>query len=136
MPTPMIDPKNLPATAMHPGEQPLSYASPEQKQHLMTMIESIRGKLRDFHAVSFAGENKVERARREQLRAAFEELQQAGVNLNDRTSVAKFFQKLRNTNPSLGKQVESALDSLLGDASGSGFTPPKNMNIENNGTQS
>lgn len=127
---------DLPATSMHPGEQPLTYATPEQKQELLQMIGQIRGKLQNFHAVSFAGQNKVERNRREQLREALGALQQAGVNLQDRGSVSKFLQKLRTTNPTLGNQVEKALDTLLSSNSGGTFNAPKNMNIPDNGSQS
>ena len=102
-------------------------ATPEQRQQLLDLIGVIRQKLGDFNAVQFAGKNKTEQVRRDLLRQVFEILQTAGVDLNDRESVAAFLEKLRSQNPQLAEWLESSMNILLG-GENTGSATPKNPN--------
>jgi uncharacterized protein YfkK (UPF0435 family) len=107
-----------------PGPQ---LASSEQREELLTMIESIREGLENFNAVDFAGKNSVDRTRRETLRRVFEILQLAGIDLTRRESVAEFLEKLRAENPQLAGWFEESMDVLLGGEDAGPITP-KNAN--------
>lgn len=101
-------------------------ASPEQKQELLAMIDSIRQKMGNFNATDFASKNKTERTRRELLRKVFEILQLSGVDLSNRDSVSEFLAKLQEQNPQLAAWFESSMDVLLGNEE-VGFGSPKNQ---------
>ena len=101
--------------------------SPEQREELLSMVESVKQKLGDFNAQSFAGKNKTEQIRRETLRKVFEILQLAGVDLTKKESVASFLEKLRAQNQQLADWFETSMDVLLGGDDDS-LAPPSDPN--------
>lgn len=115
------------------GEMPMGVPAPtggqpvseEQKQELLDLIQGIREKLGSFNAQSFAGNNKLDRTRRELLRQVFEVLQKSGIDLTNRESVAAFIEKLREQSPELADQFEEAISALLGETD---FAPPSDPN--------
>ena len=135
MQPPQIDPsQGMPSVPPMPqgGEgsmmPPMPTAQPvseEQKQELLDLIQGIREKLGSFNAQSFAGNNKVDRTRRELLRQVFEALQKSGIDLTNRESVAAFIEKLREQSPELADQFEEAISALLGETD---FAPPSDPN--------
>jgi hypothetical protein len=100
----------------------------QQKEELLNMIDQIKAKLGSLSATRFASGNKAEVLRRSLLKQVFEKLQSAGVDLSDRQSVADFMGRLRQDNPELADLFEQAMDSLLGGATGGGFSEPQNSN--------
>jgi len=78
------------------------------------MIEEARQKLGHLKAVRLAGENKIEETRKQMLKRVFEILQLAGVNLEDRESVAMFLEKMRASNPQLAQWFEESMSVILG----------------------
>lgn len=109
---PEIQPEN---GMMQPPAGGAAFATEEQKQELLNMIEAIRGKLGEFNATSFAGSNALDKTKRDLLRQVFEKLQLAGIDLNDRESVAAFIEKLRAADPELALMFEESMDALLGE---------------------
>lgn len=90
--------------------------SPEQKQALLDLIKKIEGNLSTIGVQDFAGKNKLEMTRRALLRQVFDKLQLAGVDLEDRESVAAFISNLKQESPELAQQFEEAMAVLLGEA--------------------
>lgn len=123
MPSQGMPPQMTPTMPSQPdisGSQPVT---DQQKQELLALIETIRQKLGSFHAQDFAGKNKVDRTKKELLRQVFQVLQQAGVDLTDRQSVANFIDKLRQQNPQLADQFEQSMSYLLGESTGAPIMP-------------
>jgi hypothetical protein len=119
----------------------------ERKQELLAMIEKIKQGLESFKIYRSASKGKSDQMRSDVLKEVFEKLQMAGVDLTDRESVAKFIDKLRQSNPELADMFEQAMDRLLGgemeqdpnisqdpNMMGPGMPPQNNMNINPNET--
>lgn len=104
---------------MGPDGKPVKFATPEQKQKLLDLIEATRGKVGEFNAQSFAADNKMQSTNNEVLRQLFAILQSAGVDLTDPKSVSDFLNQLRTQNPQMSQIFEDALNQLLGG------TPPQ-----------
>lgn len=113
------------------GQAPITE---EQKQALIDTVKDIQGKLNDLKSLHFASDNKVDIIRRTLLKKVFEKLQAAGIDLNDRQSVADFLDKLRAETPEMAQMFESAMDVLLGgqgaapQGTAEGVPPPSDMN--------
>jgi len=122
--------------AIVPGGVP-STSPDQQKQVLLDLIKQIRGKLSSLKALGFATDNKTENMRRELLRKVFERMQMAGIDLNDRQSVADFIERMRSINPELAQIFEEAMNIMLGDESGGMNTPqgsgPVDLGVEQPG---
>ncbi len=109
---------------MNPDTQQM--ASPEERQRLLDMIEEINGNLHTLEAQGFAGKHQLDKTRADLLQEVFQKLQLAGVDLNDRASVAAFIGELKKNAPLLATQFEEAMGVLLGD-----IDPSNNMNNQN-----
>lgn len=119
------DPAGADAGVADTSEQPIT---DQQKQELLSIIDSIRQKLGVLNAQRFASDNRVERLRSELLQQVFSKLQLAGVDLTDRASVAQFIDNLKQSSPELAQMFESSMSALLGDPSKTPFGPPKDPN--------
>ena len=136
-----VDPMAGPTPTPGPqdGSQPVT---PEQRADILKLINTVRSKLGNFHAIDFANKNKAEKLRSALLRQTFDKLQAAGIDLSDPNSVNEFIQNLQKINPTLAQNFEKAMNVLLG---GPGFpgapqdptqpsdsgAPDQNMNNEN-----
>lgn len=96
------------------GEQQPELATPEDRQQLMDLVSKVRGKLSEVNTARFVSDNTTAEYRRGFLKEIFALLQKAGVDLEDRASVAEFLDRLRSQNPELASMVEEAIDRLLG----------------------
>lgn len=119
MPMPTNDPtmgmpSAMPPTGM-PEAGPDEFATPEQKQQLMDLIQQIRSQLGQLNALQFANTNKSQQQRNDILKEVFSELQAAGVDLRDPQSVSDFIAKLRAQSPDLADLFEQSMGALLGE---------------------
>lgn len=109
---PMPDTGGMPAPqGMPPTEE---FATPEQKQQLMDLIQQIRSQLGQLNALQFANTNKSQQQRNDILKEVFSDLQAAGVDLRDPQSVSDFIAKLRAQSPDLADLFEQSMSELLG----------------------
>ena len=97
-----------------PGQ---AFATPEERQQLVELMEATKGKMANIRSLEFSGANSRESARMDALRQLFSMMQSAGVDLTSPDSVHEFLEKVRTANPNLAQDVEFAIDKLLGDDS-------------------
>ena len=100
--------------AAMPGQE---FASPEERQQLVDLLEATREKMAGLRSTEFAGANSKDAAKLDALRELFSMMQSAGVDLTSTDSVNMFLEKIKNTNPNMAQDFEEALDALLGDDS-------------------
>lgn len=104
------------ATSDIPGGIPAPAAvGPEARQALLERISSIRQTLNNTKATGVAANGQNDAVRQTMLRQVFQKLQLAGVNLNDKASVAAFIEKLRVQNPVMAQNFERSMEYLLGE---------------------
>lgn len=112
----------LQSQGMPTGQDPASmpgqeFASPEERQQLVDLIEATKEKMAGLRTSEFSGANSKDAAKLDALRELFSMMQSAGVDLTSAESVNIFLEKIKNTNPNMAQDFEEALDSLLGDDS-------------------
>jgi len=106
---PPMDPAMGPV--MDSGQQPIT---DEQYQNLTDLLESVREETAKLESGAFATANAAESAMRDAVKALFDELSAAGVDLNSQESVAAFLAKLEQSNPDLYQLFQEAVAQLLG----------------------
>lgn len=112
----------LQSQGMPTGQDPASmpgqeFASPEERQQLVDLLEATRGKMSSIRTTEFAGANSKDAAKLDALRELFSMMQSAGVDLTSAESVNVFLEKIKGANPNMAEDFEDALDALLGDDS-------------------
>ena len=114
---PQVPPSSMPAPAMGPGEMSSGgqqFASDEQKQQLLDLIQQIREKVAETNANTFAGGNQTQRVKMDALKEIFDLLRSSGVDLTDPAAVQKFIDDLKSFSPDIGQMFEDAMNDLLG----------------------
>lgn len=135
-----------------PNVAPQTELSQEQmKANLQDMMSKIDSKYQDFNSQKFSSDNKYKVQQGEALRQLFDILQSFGVDPSNVEEVGAFLNKIKNSNPELGQQLEESLSVLLGEdvpventnangempgaSSQTGeATPENNMNINDQAT--
>lgn len=112
----------LQSQGMPTGQDPASmpgqeFASPEERQQLIDLLEATREKMSSLRTTEFAGANSKDAAKLDALRELFSMMQSAGVDLTSTESVNVFLEKIKSANPNMAQDFEDALDALLGDDS-------------------
>ena len=116
---PQVPTSPMPAPAMGPGDVPgqggvQQFASDEQRQQLLDLIQQIREKVAETNANSFAGGNQTQQAKMDALKEIFDLLKSSGVDLTDPAAVQKFIDDLKAFSPDIGQMFEDAMTDLLG----------------------
>lgn len=100
--------------AAMPGQE---FASPEERQQLIDLIEATKEKMAGLRTAEFTGANSKDAAKLDVLRELFSMMQSSGVDLTSVESVNAFLSKIKQANPNMAQDFEEALESLLGDDS-------------------
>jgi hypothetical protein len=98
---------------MPPMGQEMEMATPEQMQELRQLVAEIENK---FHKTNMrdAQTSDIDFSMRQHLLTeVFDELRNAGVDLEDQESVANFLEKLKEVNPELEQAFEGAMAHLM-----------------------
>lgn len=103
--------QGYPQNAIAPGQE---MVTPQQKDELLSVISTIRGKLKELETFGVMSDNKIEAMRIECLHEVLGLLQKDGVNLNDPNSVNQYIAKLKARNPEVAQQFEASMSELLG----------------------
>lgn len=122
------------------GPTPLS--QDQMKANLRDMMSKIESKYQDFNTQKFSLGNQSQEMQSQALRQLFDLFKSVGVDPTKPEEVKAFLDKVRQSNPELSQQIESALNGLLGaDSPGQsmnvGEIPSSggaNMNINTNAT--
>jgi transcriptional regulator with AAA-type ATPase domain len=114
----------------------------QMKANLQELMSKIEAKMQDFNSQKFSSDNKIKEQESQTLREIFDLFQQNGVDPSNIDEVSAFLQKIKENNPELAQQLESALQSILGDdpaitnvlgnEPNTEGTPSGNMNINTN----
>ena len=107
---------------MPPGTGPIGgmskpqeqFATPEQKQMLMELIEKTQGNIENFEAVDFASGAKSEEAQQNALLALMQILEDNGIDPADSAQVQEFMNQLAEQSPDLYDMFVMAMEGLLG----------------------
>jgi hypothetical protein len=97
-----------------PGQE---FASPEERQQLLDLLEATKEKMAGLRTAEFQGANSRDAAKLDALRELFSMMQSAGVDLTSTESVNAFLERIKAANPNMAQDFEEALDELLGDDS-------------------
>jgi len=108
-----MDPEQI--QQAQPAQQTQEFASPEQKQQLMNLIDLTRKNLSEVNSAKFIGENSANLSKREALKEVFTILERSGVDLKNPASVSEFLNRLREQSPEMADLLEESLDGLLGE---------------------
>lgn len=121
-----------PSPVQTPVQAPAQqFATPEQRQQLISLLEASKNKMADINTRRFAAANKNKSMKGDMLKSVFALLQSAGVDLSDVQSVSAWLEKLKTTNPELYAMTEEALVAFLDDGTeGQGLTDTMKNNYE------
>jgi len=125
-----------------PGQENQPELSQEQMRgNIQGLMSKLQTKNQDLEAQQLSSGNNMDKAKGEALRELFDILENMGIDPNNVEQVGAFLNKLKENNPELHQQVESSLESLLGDKTLDEPTegtpemdPSLNMNINTNAT--
>jgi len=114
---PQVPPSPMPEAPMSPGMAPGAtpqFATDEQRQQLLDLIQQIRDKVAETNANMFAGGNQTQRVKMDALKEIFDLMKSSGVDLSDPAAVQKFIDDLKAFSPDIGQMFEDAMNDLLG----------------------
>lgn len=85
----------------------------EMVSNLEALMEKINNKYQEFSADKFSTDTKIKQSKSESLRQVFDLLQSVGIDPSNVEQVKGFLDKIRENNPELYQQVESALRDII-----------------------
>jgi len=102
----------------------------QMKANLQELMAKIQTKKQDLDSQEVASTGQIKEQQNNALRAVFDMLEQAGVDPSDPEQVKAFLDQIKQQDPALGQQIETAMQSLLGeDPEAEQPAPENNMNI-------
>jgi len=101
------------------GQEPApdgNFISDKQRESLTELISKVKNQLSTIDANRFAGKQMTELSRKRILAEVFQQIQAAGVDLSDQSSVSKFLSEMKEKTPELATMFEESISFLLGDS--------------------
>lgn len=149
---PGVSPTAMPVATSAPAPEELSQA--QMRSNLQNLMGKIDSKYKDFSTQQFSSAANLKEQQSEVLRQIFDLLKSMGVDPSNVEQVKAFLDKIKQTNPALFQQIDSAMIHILGsemagpqtdilapDSSDASLTPPpaapatspgaENMNMQN-----
>lgn len=93
------------------GDQPIT---DQQRQEMLDLINKIQEQIAHTKAIGFASQQKRDEFRMNLLNEIFQSMQEAGIDLTDRKSVADYIAQLKQDSPELADLFEKSMEVLLG----------------------
>lgn len=97
------------------GQQALMLSQEQMKTNLQDLMAKIENKYQDFNSQKFASDNVLMEQQGGVLRQLFDLFESMGVDPSNIEEVRALLDKIKAINPEMSQQLETALNSVLGD---------------------